>query len=311
MSALEARALALGNHESRLIPLAAIDEPPNPSRTTMDEQKLDELAENIRARGVKQHLIVLLVEGRYEIIAGHRRYHAAKRAGLVAVPCDVYVSRDDANEADQYAENRFREELSAADEAIWFGEQLERKFGGDVDRLCAHLHEKRDYVEGRLLLFQGDRRVFEALAAGQVNIGVAQQLNRCGDELHRGMLLHQAIHGGATVAIVSGWIAEWKRVHQPATEGSTGQAPPAAHAPTPEMNFYTCALCGKTDNVHTMQAVNMHAYCKAAGWVDMLALWLRRYEYFRYPLTLDEASDLVTELADRFPQMLEQDHRRS
>jgi ParB/RepB/Spo0J family partition protein len=303
--------LALGTHDSRLIPLSLLLEPLNPSRTAMDELKLDELAVNIGRQGVLSHLIVVVDGDHYEIVAGHRRFFASRRAGLLAVPCDVYADREIANEAAQYAENRFREELSPADEAIWFDDLLHRKCGGDVDVLCERIGERRAYVEGRLLLFQGDPKVFEALTRGEITIGVAQQLNRCDEELHRRMLLDNAIRGGATVALVSGWIAEWFQVHKPANANVEIASSAAAPAPVAVTDYFRCVLCDKTDNVHLMQPRNMHSYCEQAMFAEMLERYERRHEYVRYPRTTDEACALISELAERFPAVLEpEDPRR-
>jgi len=296
--------LALGSHESRMLPIAALLEPPLPSRSQMDEEKLEELAASMRTLGVLQHLIVVETRGQFEIIAGHRRYHAAVRAGLAAVPCDVYPDREHANEAVQHAENRFREDLSVADEAVWFDELLERKFGGDTDRLAAYLGEKRAYVEGRLALFKGDRAVFQALADGKITFGVAHQLNRCDAADHRAMLLYQAVHGGATIAVVSGWIAEYLQVHKPANANQPAPAPAAATHPVLESNYFTCCLCGKSESVHAMQPINMHTYCRQAMLADMLALWNHRHEYYRFPRNSDDAATLINDLAERYPEIL-------
>jgi ParB/RepB/Spo0J family partition protein len=102
----------LGTHESRGIPIGLLNEPEMPSRTEMDDAKLAALAEDIRVRGIVQHLIVFPVADRYEIVAGHRRYTAARMAGLAFVPCDVYPSRDAADEGVQFAENEYREKLN-------------------------------------------------------------------------------------------------------------------------------------------------------------------------------------------------------
>lgn len=303
--------LALGNHESKLVAMGRLREPANPSRTSFDEQRLAELSQNILERGVLQHLIVVPDGDTFEIIAGHRRYFAARRAGLVVVPCDVYPNRADADEAVQHAENRHREELTASDEAIWFDDLLERKFDGDVDRLCAYLGEKRGYVEGRLNLFRGDERVFEALARKQITIGVAEQLNRCDDELHRRMLLHQAIENGATVAIMSGWVADYFRIHKPALPVVDTSAPASVPQAVPQLQYFRCVLCGKTDHVEAMQPRNFHTYCEQAMFAEMLERYERRHEFFRYPRTLDEAAALVADLAERFPMLgQENDPRR-
>ena len=283
------------------LPLGRIDEPVLPSRSTMDEQRLDELAASIRANGLLQPMIVARHGERYEVVAGHRRRLACAAAGLVVAPCIVYPSKDVALEAIKYAENRHREELSPADEAIWFSELLERDAGGDVDTLAGLLNEKRAYIEGRLLLLSGDPEVFRALEAGKIGIGVAQQLNRCDEMLHRRMLLDNAVRGGATVAIVSGWIAEYEQIHKPANANTQAAAPPSAPGVSPVMDFFRCVLCKKDDNVHQMQPAQMHTYCRQAMFDDMLAMWNRRHEFIRYPRTSDEAAALILELDERFP----------
>lgn len=293
--------LADVKREFREIPIGLIDEPVLPSRSSMDETRLDELAASIRANGLLQPMIVARSGDRYEVVAGHRRRLACAAAGLVVAPCIVYPSKDAALEAIKYAENRHREELSPADEAIWFSELLERDAGGDVDTLAGLLNEKRSYIEGRLLLLSGDAEVFRALEAGKIGIGVAQQLNRCDETLHRRMLLDNAVRGGATVAIVSGWIAEYEQVHKPANANTPAPAAPAAPGPSLATEYFRCALCKKTDNVHQMQPVNMHTYCQQASFDDMLAMWARRHEFFRYPRTSDEAAALILDLDARFP----------
>jgi ParB/RepB/Spo0J family partition protein len=250
--------------EFRELPIGLIDEPVLAARSAMDETALDELAADIRLKGVLQPLIVAKTGDRYEVIAGHRRRVAAGRAGLAAVPCIVYPSKDAALEGVKYSENRFREELGPADEAILFSELLERDCGGDVDRLCVQLGEKRSYVENRLSLFAGDPQVFEALQAHKINIGVAHQLNKCTDELHRRSLLYSAIHGGATVSVVAGWILDWRKVHDvtPPSAGPAAGGP--APAPIPDSDPFKCEICGKNHHPHLLKYVPVHDYCKLA-----------------------------------------------
>jgi ParB family chromosome partitioning protein len=239
----------------------------------MDEEKLDELTADIRAKGVLVPIIVAQRETDYEVIAGHRRRLAAARAGLASMPCVVYASRDAALEAVKWSENRYREDLNAAEEAVWFGQLLERDCGGDVDRLCEQLGAKRGYVEGRLLLLQLDERVFEALEQGKIKIGVAQALAKCTDEQYRRMLLHQAVVGGATVSIVNGWVTDWQLHIQPIDGQAQPPAPAIAPSAIPQTNFFTCVCCGGTDNVHRMVPVNVHDYCKLAILDKLLAAY--------------------------------------
>jgi ParB/RepB/Spo0J family partition protein len=289
--------------EFREVPTGLIDEPSRASRSSIDEDYIDELALDIRLKGLLEPILIGRKSDRYEVIAGHCRLLACRRAGLVVIPCLVYPSTDVELEGVKYSENRFRRDLPAAQEAIYFAEILETDAAGDVDKLCELLGEKRAYVEGRLLLFQGDPKVFEALDRGDITIGVAQQLNRCDEQLHRRMLLDNAIRGGATVALVSGWISEWFTIHKPANRNVPSDAGSATPGPVPQTDYFRCAVCGKNTDVHLMQPVNIHTYCKQATFDDMLALWTRRHEFTRWPRSLDEARALIVEISDRFPEV--------
>jgi ParB family chromosome partitioning protein len=259
--------------EVKEIPLGLIDDPALPSRATMDETKLDELAASIRAVGLQQPLILTRTGERFEVIAGHRRTLACKRAGLAAALSIVYPSKDVALEAIKYAENRFREDLSPADEAIWFCELLERDYGGDTDKLAAALNERRDYVERRILLVHGDPHVFEQLQAGTIKVGVAEQLNKCTDELHRRYLLHHAITGGATVAIVKGWLQDWQNQQRIASGEPAPPVTAASIGAIPETNFFRCIVCEKDTDVHLMRPVNVHTHCRLAVLDELLATY--------------------------------------
>jgi ParB/RepB/Spo0J family partition protein len=262
--------LASAIREFRELPIGLIDEPILPARSSMDDTALDELAADIRLKGLLQPIIVAKVADRYEVIAGHRRRIACGRAGLVVVPCIVYASKESALEGVKYSENRFREELNAAEEAILFSELLERDCGGDVDRLCVQLGEKRSYVENRLALFAGDSHVFEALQAHKINIGVAQQLNRCTDELIRRSFLRNAILGGATNAVVAGWILDWRKVHDATPPGSTPATSDHAPAPIPVSDPFKCEVCGKNHHAHLLKYLPVHDYCLLAILQPML-----------------------------------------
>lgn len=262
--------LAATGREFREIPIGLIDEPELAARQSMDDVKLEELTESIRQRGLLLPLIVAKCAERYEVVAGHRRRISSERAGLVTVPCIVYPTKDAALEGVKYAENRFREEMTAAEEATFFHDLLTRDCGGDVDRLCGQLGEKRSYVEGRLLLFQGDPEVFAALQAGKITIGIAHQLNRCTDELTRRSYLHSAIHGGATVAAVSGWIQQWQAIEATTVRSGAAAVSSTAPAPIPQDDMFRCIVCRDNCHTHLIKFLPVHDYCNLAVLANML-----------------------------------------
>src|SRR5580765_4197938 len=92
---------------------------PNPRqpRTYIDEARLEELAQSIRTNGVIQPLLVRRVEGRFEIVAGERRWRAAQRAGLLKVPIVLREVDDDHLLQIALIENIQRDDLNPIEEA--------------------------------------------------------------------------------------------------------------------------------------------------------------------------------------------------
>jgi ParB/RepB/Spo0J family partition protein len=263
--------VALPPREFCEVSIDLIDEPQLPSRSEMDDQKLEELAESIRANGLLQPIVVGRVGERFEVIAGHRRRIACARAGLRAVPCIVYPSKDISAIVIQAHENARREDLNPADEALWFMELLEQHCGGDVDQLCALVGEKLAYVDNRIALFRGDTEVFAALKRGDIGIGVAQELNKWTDERYRRHYLDLAVRGGATRTVVAGWYAEWKQMFAQQPEHPLSGQASIASMPDTSGSPFTCIVCQKNDNVHLIRQVDVHQHCKMAILDPLLA----------------------------------------
>jgi ParB/RepB/Spo0J family partition protein len=211
----------------REIAIAMIRPPALPARTRMDEEKLESLTAKIRSHGFQSVIGVCPIGDDFEVIFGHRRRLAAERAGLAAIPCFVYPTREKGLEALKHMENAEREELRPTEEAIYFDELLHRDCGGDTDTLARQLSLKREYVERRLLLFAGSRDVFEALDRGDIGIGVAEQLNKCDDAAHVRYMLHEAIAFHWSVGFAAQQVHQWKVLR----EFQTGATPEPAGEP--------------------------------------------------------------------------------
>jgi len=235
--------------EFRIVALAELVEPEHVARTTMDDAKLDSLADSIRALGILEPLLVMPgTNGKLEVVAGHRRLKAARIAGLGEAPCIVV---DDPASADaiKIHENVEREELSPADEAIYYAELYER-LGEDTEQVAALVKRKRDHIEGRLNLIRGDKHVFDALAKGKISIGVASELNKMERESDCHFHLDYCIRTGASVAIARQWRTECNARAQYQTE-----IPPAA-ADAPPLS----------PEQEAERAQAAHAFAGAAPW---------------------------------------------
>jgi ParB/RepB/Spo0J family partition protein len=250
--------------EFKDIPLHLLDPPQLDARMDRSEEQLEELAVDIGRRGVILPLAVVPVDGRYEIVDGYCRYLASRRAQLVCVPCVVYPEKDTALEGVKYAANLFRQDMSAAEEATFFHHLFAHECGQDIDQVCALVNRKRSYVDARLQLVLGDEDVFEAVRRKEITLGVAAELNKIPAEDYRRYYLRHAIKSGATVGVVTGWVAEWKAIYANRVDDQPPPAPASAPIVTSSYDPFRCYICGKTDPRHIPEQVSIHAHCKLA-----------------------------------------------
>ena len=151
-----------------MLPLHLIDHNPRQSRQAFDPEALRELADSIREHGVLQPILVRPVEGRFQIVAGERRYHAASMAGLESIPA-IVLERDDTEAAFATAvENLHREQLDIEDEARTFAYLVELS-GLSQRKLAKRLGINHVYLSRRLKLLKHPD-LMQAYRQGQVSL---------------------------------------------------------------------------------------------------------------------------------------------
>jgi ParB family transcriptional regulator, chromosome partitioning protein len=153
---------------------------PNPfqPRSTMDQGALDELAQSIRARGILQPLLVRphpTEPGRFQIIAGERRWRAAGSAGLHEVPTLVRELADTDAAAVALVENLQRQDLNAIDEAQGY-DRLINQFSLTQEAVSQAIGKSRSHVSNTLRLLNLPPSVKEALRSGVISAGHARAL---------------------------------------------------------------------------------------------------------------------------------------
>ena len=147
-------------------------------RTRMDEGALAELADSIRAQGLLQAILVRPVPeavGRYEIIAGERRFRAAQLAGLTEVPVLVKSVDDHAAAAMALIENIQREDLNPLEEAQGI-QRLISDFGFTHEQAAGAVGRSRSAVSNLLRLLNLAQPVQTMLMAGDIDMGHARAL---------------------------------------------------------------------------------------------------------------------------------------
>ncbi len=145
-------------------------------RTRMDEGSLYELAESIKSQGVMQPILVRPVEGNgYEIIAGERRFRAARLAGLDEVPVLVKPVADEAAAVMALIENIQREDLNPLEEAQGL-QRLVNEFGLTHEAAAQAVGRSRSAASNLLRLLQLSDPVQQMLMAGDLDMGHARAL---------------------------------------------------------------------------------------------------------------------------------------
>jgi ParB family chromosome partitioning protein len=144
-------------------------------RQRFDDAALEGLAASLRASGVLQPLVVRRVEGGYEIIAGERRWRAARKAGLTEVPVLVKEAADAEALTLALEENLQREDLNPIEEAEALRRLLE-EHGRTQEDLARRLGRDRSSIANSLRLLKLPREVQDRLAAGELSAGHGKAL---------------------------------------------------------------------------------------------------------------------------------------
>jgi ParB family chromosome partitioning protein len=160
----------------REIPLEEIERNPYQTRTRMDEGALEELAASIRSAGVVQPIVVRHIDGgRYQLIAGQRRWAAAQRAGKATVPAIIkQVSAEQALEM-TIIENLQREDLNPMEQARAY-ERLAREFGLTQEQMALKTGKDRPSIANYLRLLKLPLEVQAEIEAGALTFGHAKVL---------------------------------------------------------------------------------------------------------------------------------------
>lgn len=189
------------------IPTHRVDRSPWQPRLVFEPDALTELAESIKTHGLMQPLVVRDRNGRFELIAGERRWRAAQQAGLTQVPAIVQDVDDQTAATLALVENLQRKDLNPLEQ----GQALVRlrdEFNLDQQSLAELVSLSRSQVANLMRLDQLDERVKEHLAAGDLEMGHARALLGVPPEAQRPLaakVIAQALNVRQTETLVAGW----------------------------------------------------------------------------------------------------------
>jgi len=189
----------------RVVPISHIKPNAFQPRSHFDEESMSSLAASIREVGLLQPVLVREVDGEeesYELIAGERRWRAARRAGLQTIPVLVQPDTGDVSSLEQaLVENLHREDLNALEEAAAY-QQLIDEFGLTHEQVATRMGKGRATVTNTLRLLQLPAGAQRALAERTISAGHARALLGTPDRTLQDKLVEQITSEGLTVRAV-------------------------------------------------------------------------------------------------------------
>lgn len=186
----------------REVPVSSVTPNPYQPRRHFDEEALASLSASIRELGVLQPLLVRMLEtGEYQLIAGERRWRAAKRAGLPTVPV-IVKDIDDLGSLEQaVVENLHRRDLNPLEEAAAY-QQLLDDFSMTHDQLATRVGKSRASITNTLRLFQLPATIQRFVAENQISAGHARTLLSTPDRDFQEKLAQRIVSEGLSVRAV-------------------------------------------------------------------------------------------------------------
>lgn len=182
-----------------VVPISLIDPNPAQPRTSIRPEALEQLTRSIQESGVVQPILVRPVaNGRYQIIAGERRFRAAERLGLSTIPAVIRTVADDRVLEFALVENIQREELTPIEEAQAL-RRLQDELGLTQEALAGKVGKDRATVANTLRLLRLPAEVREELQRGTLSAGHARALLAIEDAAAIRDLAEQAIKQGLSV----------------------------------------------------------------------------------------------------------------
>ena len=181
------------------LPIDEIEPNRDQPRKTFDETALAELADSIRAHGVLQPLLVRpSADGSYRLVAGERRYRAARMAGLTEVPVTVREMTDEEESVFALIENLQREDLNAIEEAEGL-KQLIESYGLTQEQAASRVGKSRTAVTNALRLLNLPQTVSDLVKNGKISMGHARALLSVEDETELTRIADLIVQSGISV----------------------------------------------------------------------------------------------------------------
>lgn len=170
----------------------------NQPRKNFDAEKISELADSIKEHGIIQPLVLRKSKRGYELVAGERRWRAAREAGLKKIPGIVKELTDQENMLIAIIENMQREDLNPVEEAEGINQMI-KAYGLTQEQVSKSLGKSRPYITNALRILGLPKEALESLSRGEITSGHARALLAIQDQKKQSTVFRRIIDEGLSV----------------------------------------------------------------------------------------------------------------
>jgi len=245
--------------ENKYVSMELILPPQNAVRLDIPDDALFELSESMKELGLIEPIILVPLEDKYEIVAGHRRWLAAKKLGWKEIKAEIRELTPEQVALIRATENLQRQDLSPIEEAAIYAD-LYDNYQFTPKMIADAMGRGIQYIKTRLNLLQMDTKIQQAIHKGQISLAVADELNKINDKKDLYYYLNIAIESGVTAKVVAQWADDYRKslryVHD-------GEPPPdRLSKPINEQKYYTaCQLCEGPMEYKDMRTIKLCVHC--------------------------------------------------
>lgn len=243
------------------IALENIDPPAERVRMDIPEDAIEELAQSIAERGLLQPIVIRPRDGRFEIVAGERRFMAMRKLGRKTITAKVVDVDDEGAAVDRATENLQRAELTPVEEGCIYA-NLRDSLNLSIEKIARKLGKSAGRVSRRLHLLDMPPEIQKAVHSGKISVGVAEELMGCADDARRSYFLEMAVEHGVTVAIMRSWVHDWRR-SEAESRGDVGGGGGGAVSLNPLPSYGACQICEEPEEYQYMEHLMVCRRCSA------------------------------------------------
>jgi len=241
------------------IGLTLIDPPSEVARLEIPEIDIKELAQSIKEQGQLQPILVFKKDGRFEIVAGHRRWLAIQYLKQKTISCKVVDSSPQMNALARASENLQRSDLTPLEEGMIY-QGLVEKYNMPLDQIAKITGISAGIVKRRINILKMPDNLIDAVHKRLVSQSVAEELMRCPDEEYRDYLIQMSRDHGVTMMVAREWVdARLKEIRT--SRGGAERGVPSSDVYINSPVFIACQGCKQPKEVNNLKSLGICPEC--------------------------------------------------